>query len=85
MEHVGDLIGEKIIIVSIWEDGRLVGSSSLPPEFAKDLLELPGGPHELRIRSWRGTYNKTLRSDWDKYLQLINDHHSSVFGRASEP
>jgi len=79
MEHVDALMDEKLVVVSLWDGDRDLAGSSLAPGRLTELQEVPDGPQELRVRSWRGTYNRTLRSDWDTYLRLVDERHSSVF------
>jgi len=69
--HVDALMREEKVIVSIWEEGRARASSWDVPQRLSAYEERPDGPVELRIRSWRGSYNRTLRFDWDSYLRII--------------
>ena len=71
MNHIYALMNEERVIVSIWEDGRARASSWDFPEKLSNYEECPNGPMELRIRSWRGSYNRTLRFDWDSYLKTM--------------
>lgn len=71
MNHIYALMREEKVIVSIWEQGQARASSwGLPQELSR-YQECPKGPMELRIRSWCGRYNRTLRFDWDNYLRII--------------
>jgi hypothetical protein len=71
MRHIQELMNEERAIVSIWREGRACASSWASPEELSNCKERPNGPMELRIRSWRGSYNRTLRFDWDSYLKTI--------------
>lgn len=72
MEHVDALMNEELVIVSLWEGDWARSSFYEMPEKAMRYKELPDAPHELRIRSWRGKYNRTLRFDWDTYLKILD-------------
>jgi hypothetical protein len=71
MEHIRALMDEELVIVSFWDGDRLRCSSSERPENLFMYEEQVNGPSELHIRSWRGSYNRTLRFDWDSYLKTI--------------
>jgi hypothetical protein len=71
--HIDALMNEERVIVSIWEEGRLRAALWTVPEKLSKYEERPGGSMELRIRSWRGNYNRTLQFDWDSYLKTIRD------------
>jgi hypothetical protein len=69
VSFVQSLLNEEIIISSVWIEGRMkLGSMARPDELAK-FASVPPGDHELRIASWRGTYDRSLPVDWHAYLK----------------
>ncbi|SCY44929.1 hypothetical protein [Microvirga guangxiensis] len=71
MKYIHALMNEELVVVSFWDGTRIRCSSSEQPKNLSIYEEQPGGASELRIRSWRGSYNRTLRFDWDSYLKTI--------------
>jgi hypothetical protein len=79
MRFLNALMSEEVVVVSFWDGSRMRSSSSVTPEHVIGLNDLPEALEEIRIWSWLGTYSRTVRSDWQTYLKLIDDNHSSVF------
>ena len=63
------LMNEGIIIASVWTEGRLRLSSTVHPSNLTKIDDVQAGDHELRITSWRGTYDRRLSVDWHSYLK----------------
>lgn len=79
MEFLNALMGEEVVVGSFWDGSRMRSSSSMAPVQVLGLKDLPEIAEEIRIWSWRGTYSRIVRSDWQTYLRLIDDTYSSVF------
>jgi hypothetical protein len=63
------LLNEDIIIASVWTEDRMRLSSTAHPGDLTKFVDVPAGDHELRITSWRGTYDRRLSVDWYGYLK----------------
>ncbi len=63
------LLNEDIIIASVWTEDRMRLSSTAHPGDLAKFADVPAGDHELRIASWRGTYDRQLPVDWYAYLK----------------
>jgi hypothetical protein len=63
------LLNEDIIIASVWKDDRMKLSSTAHPGDLTRFADVPAGDHELRIASWRGTYDRRFPVDWYAYLK----------------
>lgn len=70
MKHIEALMNEERVVISIWEEGRACAGLWDLPEELPNYKECPNGTMELRIRSWRGSYNRTFPFDWDSYLKI---------------
>jgi hypothetical protein len=69
MDYLQAFLDEDIIITSVWTKGRLkLGSTVCPADLAK-LASVPSGDHELRVISWRGTFDLSFPIDWHAYLK----------------
>ncbi|MCG7392743.1 hypothetical protein MHY87_07485 [Microvirga sp. ACRRW] len=69
MDFVQALVDEDIVIASVWTKGRLKLSSTARPTDLARLAGVPTGDHELRIASWRGTFDLCFPVDWRAYLK----------------
>lgn len=69
MEFLQALLNEDIIITSVWTEGRMKLSSTARPGDLTKFADVPAGDHELRIASWRGTYDRQFPIDWHSYLK----------------
>ncbi len=69
MDFIQALMKEDIIIASVWTEDRMRLSSTARPQDLAKFADVPAGDHELRIASWRGTYNRRLPVDWHSYLK----------------
>ncbi len=63
------LLNEDIVIASVWTEGRMRLSSTAHPSDLIKFAGVPAGDHELRIASWRGTYDRRFPVDWHSYLK----------------
>ncbi|MBB3021025.1 hypothetical protein FHR70_004115 [Microvirga lupini] len=63
------LLNEDIIIASVWKEDRMRLSSTAHPGDLTKFSDVPAGDHELRIASWRGTYDRRFPVDWQSYLK----------------
>jgi hypothetical protein len=69
MNFLQALLNEDFIIASVWTgDTMKLSSTARPGELAK-FASLPVGDHELRIASWRGTYDRRFPVEWHSYLK----------------
>ena len=69
MDFLQALLNEDIIIASVWTEGRLRLSSTARPSDLTRFADVQAGNHELRIASWRGTYDRQFPIDWHSYLK----------------
>lgn len=63
------LLNEELAIASVWTEGRMRLSSTVRPESVALYPRAKVSDHELRITSWRGTYNDAFPVDWQAYLE----------------
>lgn len=73
MDYLQALLNEEIIVTSIWTEGRLKLSSTTRSGNLAKLISVPAGDHELRIASWRGTYDRSFPVDWRAYLKASHE------------
>ena len=69
LNFVQALLHEDIVIASVWTEGRCKMSSPIRSNDLERYHPIAGGDHELRFRSWRGTYDKVFPVDWQSYLK----------------
>ncbi|MGO4387733.1 hypothetical protein AB4Y85_09370 [Microvirga sp. 2YAF29] len=69
VNYLQAILDENIIIASVWAEGRMKLSSTILSNELTKFTDVPPGDHELRIASWRGTYDRRLPVDWQSYLK----------------
>jgi len=69
MDFLQALVDETIVITSVWTKGRLKLSSIARSDDLAKLAGVPAGDHELRVASWRGTFDLSFPIDWHAYLK----------------
>ncbi|RDI62265.1 hypothetical protein DES45_101533 [Microvirga subterranea] len=68
---IGAFLNEKLVTLSVWHEGRCkLGSTTYSSDLDR-YRQIAAGDHELRIKSWRGTYNTVLPIDWHGYLKTL--------------
>ena len=57
LAFIDDIVQERIAIVSLWGDGRWLGSQTLAPPERMEGIFRHSQAEMLRIRSWNGSFN----------------------------
>ena len=69
-DFIRALLNEDLVTVSVWHQGRCRLGSTADSTGLDRYRAIAAGDHDLRITSWRGTYNTTLPIDWHGYLNI---------------
>jgi hypothetical protein len=69
MDYIQAMMDEEIVIASIYtQGGRKLVSDARPEDIGK-YPRAEKSDYELRVRSWRGTYDDQFPINWQSYLE----------------